>query len=356
MRSLAVAAFLVLSISMWGQDTISLAFVGDIMQHRRQLVCARAKGGDTLSSKSYDYSSYFKYTKDILSQADFAVANMEFVCGEPPFTGYPSFSAPTSLAEAASDAGIDLFLCANNHIFDKGQKGYERTVRTYNDLGVPYTGVYRSREDQDTLYPYMADIKGVKCAFINFTYGTNLAASKAVVSRMDSLSVMKAISNARRGEADIIIALPHWGVEYSVAESPQQRKWEEFLYRQGVDLIIGGHPHVVQPVNVIEDENGDIEHITAYSLGNYISNMSAKNTQIGFIFVVNISKGDRGCKILSGEAIWLWCARGGRFEANYTTFPIRDFIGRPEEFSNKYEYNNMVDTYTRLREIIQYGK
>lgn len=357
MRRLATILFLVLSpLLLLGQDTISIAFIGDVMQHQRQLQFARKKGMDTLLSESYDYSTYFKYTKGILSGADYAVANMEFVCGLPPYTGYPSFSAPSSLAKEAKDAGIDLFLCANNHIFDKGQKGLEKSMETYSELEVPYTGVYRDRGEQDTLYPYIENIKGFKCAFINFTYGTNLGGTSGVVSRMDSISVTRAIARAKRAEADFIIALPHWGTEYSITESPQQRKWEDLLYRAGVDMIIGGHPHVVQPIRTRHNSDGSIRNITAYSLGNYISNMSAKNTQIGFIFVVRITKDQSGCRIVSGEPIWLWCARGGRFEKNYTTFPIQQFIEKPELFDNKYEYQNMVETYNRLRETIKYGK
>ncbi len=355
-KIIAVLLYLAVSAACFGQDTITIAFIGDVMQHTRQLQHARINGRDTLLPESYDYSSYFKYTKDILSEADFAVANMEFVCGLPPYTGYPTFSAPQSLARATADAGVDLFLCANNHIFDKGQSGFEKSSDAYSQLGIPYTGVYRNRADMDTLYPYITDIKGIKCAFINFTYGTNMAAGKAVVSRMDTTSVIKSINRAIMAEADMIIALPHWGIEYSTEESAQQRNWEEFLYKHGVNMIIGSHPHVVQPIRVVENPEGEIKSITAYSLGNYISNMSAKNTQIGFIFVVSIVKDSLGCRILSGEPIWLWCARGGRFERNYTTFPIRDFIGRPELFTNSYEYQNMVDTYNRLREKIQYGK
>lgn len=340
---------------MAGQDTITLAFIGDVMQHYRQLQSARIKGGDTLNSKSYDYSSYFRHTAKILSDADFAVANMEFVCGLPPYTGYPSFSAPLSLAEATSQAGIDLFLCANNHIFDKGERGYNATVSGYDSLGVAHTGVYRDKAEQDSLNPYITEIRGVKFSFINFTYGTNIGAKKARVNRMDSLSVLSAIQRAREN-SDFIVALPHWGVEYSLTPSPQQKKWEKFLYSQGVDMIIGSHPHVVQPVNYILDNSGAIKHLTAYSLGNYISNMSAKNTQIGFIFVVNIVKDDKGCRIVSGEPIWLWCARGGRFDKNYTTLIIKDYKDHPEAFPIRHEYDNMISTYNRLREIINYGE
>lgn len=352
-----IFTFIAISFSLAAQDTVTIAFIGDVMQHKKQLQVARIKNNDTLLSSSYDYSSYFKYTGDIISGADYAVANMEFVCGLPPYTGYPSFSAPKSLAEEAVNSGIDLFLCANNHIFDKGQRGFEATIKTYSELHIAYTGVYRNRAEQDSLNPYITDIKGIKCAFINFTYGTNTAAREAVVNRMDSVSVVKAIRKGEEKGADFIIALPHWGVEYSVLPSPQQKKWESFLYRNGVDVIIGSHPHVVQPMNYITSPDGEIKHITAYSLGNYISNMSAKNTQMGFIFLLKITKRENRCQIISGEPIWIWCARGGRFKDNYTVLPVEQFIGEEARFPIKYEYQNMTDTYSNLKEIItDYGK
>lgn len=353
-----LAAYLLLMLAhlaSLGQECITLTFIGDVMQHQRQLDFALKKGGDTLDPASYDYSSYFRHTGHIISEADFAVANMEFVCGYPPYTGYPSFSAPASLAQECKEAGIDLFLCANNHIFDKGQKGLEMTLQTYDSLGVPYTGVYHDREAQKRGTPYYTEIKGVKFAFINFTYGTNAAALKGAVNRMDSTLIIKLANDARQAGADFIIALPHWGTEYSTEPSERQKGWEKFLYEIGIDAIIGSHPHVVQPVRTIRDDKGEIRNITAYSLGNYISNMSAKNTQAGFIFVLKVAVTDDKPKIVCGEPVWLWCARGGRFESNYTVLPIEEFADKPEMFPVKYEYNNMLETYNRLRGEIKYG-
>lgn len=352
----SIVSALLLPLLLSAQDTISIAFIGDVMQHSRQLQYAHKKGSDTLLSESYDYSSYFKYTEDILSDADFAVANMEFVCNLPPFTGYPSFSAPASLAQECKECGIDLFLCANNHIFDKGEAGFKSTVDSYQKLGVHYIGVYRNREERDSISPIIVDIKGIRTAFINFTYGTNAAALHAVTERMDSAYICKRIEKAKELGAEIIIALPHWGTEYSISPSKTQYKWRDLLYRNGVSAIVGSHPHVVQPIEEVRDRDGNLERITAYSLGNYISNMSAKNTQIGFLFILKMTKDEDGVRLVDGENIWLWCSRGGRFETNYTTFPVKDFIGSPEKFPIRYEYDKMKETYNELRDIIKYGE
>jgi len=124
-----------------GGDTVRIVFVGDVMQHREQLRSAHIAGRDTVNAESYDYSSYFKYTQGRFKKAEVAVANMEFPCGAPPYRGYPAFSAPASLAAEAAKAGIDLFLCANNHICDRGAKGIAATLATYDSLGVVHTGL-----------------------------------------------------------------------------------------------------------------------------------------------------------------------------------------------------------------------
>lgn len=340
------------------QDTVTISFIGDVMQHQRQLYTALKPGADSLDPESYDYSSYFSRIGDAISGADFAVANMEFSCGLTPFTGYPRFSAPESLAEEAQKAGVDLFLCANNHIFDRGTAGVESTISVYRRLGEAYTGVYSDSTDLMDRYPYITDIKGIKIAFINFTYGLNGNKADYPVSMMDSAEVKKAIGRAISNECDLIVALPHWGEEYILEPSAEQIKWKEMLYREGVRVIIGGHPHVIQSVDVSYSDDGAIDSLTAYSLGNYISNMSLKNTQVGMLFKLKLVKDTLTGKtgIASADAEWLWCARGGKYERNYTVFPIEEYLGKKNEFIVKEEFHKMKKTYLHLREIIKYGK
>lgn len=327
------------------------------MQHKMQLSAACINRSDTLSPDSYDYSSYFSRIPDALKEADFAVANMEFSCGLPPFTGYPAFSAPSSLAAEVQNAGIDLFLCANNHIFDRGTAGVRSTISVYDSLGAAYTGIYRDSSAMSVNYPYITDIRGIKAAFINFTYGTNGNSADYPVSRMDSSEVKKAIRKARSDGADIIIALPHWGEEYTLEPSPEQLRWQKMLYREGVRIIIGTHPHVIQPVDISYCADGAIDKLTAFSLGNYISNMSLKNTQAELLFNIKLAKDSKGAvSIAAADAIWLWCARGGKLEKNYTTIPIAEYLDRKDEFIIKEEYHKMKRTYLHLQEIIKYGK
>ena len=262
-------------------DTLSILFMGDVMQHRQQLHSALIPGTDSTLSSSYDYSSYFAHVQHFIDEADFTVANMEFCLGGPPYTGYPSFSAPEALAEEAAEAGIDLFLCANNHICDKGRRGLVSSLEKYGKIGVPVTGVYRDSLDEQKHNPYIAELGGVRVAFINFTYGTNgiRVPEPFIVNMMDKEKVREAFVRAREKEADIIIALPHWGQEYTTVPDSRQREWAEFLLECGADAVIGSHPHVDQPV----------EFPVAYSMGNFISNMSLRNTELGLMIILKIA-------------------------------------------------------------------
>lgn len=327
-------------------DTLSILFMGDVMQHRQQLHSALIPGTDSTLSSSYDYSSYFAHVQHFIDEADFTVANMEFCLGGPPYTGYPSFSAPEALAEEAAEAGIDLFLCANNHICDKGRRGLVSSLEKYEKIGVPVTGVYRDSLDEQKHNPYIAEIGGVRVAFINFTYGTNgiRVPEPFIVNMMDKEKVREAFVMAREKEADIIIALPHWGQEYTTVPDSRQREWAEFLLECGADAVIGSHPHVVQPV----------EFPVAYSMGNFISNMSLRNTELGLMIILKIAVTSYGDSYVAGlEAVPVWCSRPGGYGDGYTVLPVREFLDRKEEFRSGYNYTKMKDTYNRLKTLFE---
>lgn len=326
-------------------DTLSILFIGDIMQHRQQLHSALMPGADSMMSASYDYSSYFRHVRRHIDAADFTVANMEFCLGGPPYTGYPSFSAPESIAEAAAEAGIDLFLCANNHICDRGRRGLASTFEKYDRIGIPVTGAYRDSASRSVGDPFITNIGGIKTAFINFTYGTNgiEVPEPFCVNMMDRTSVLHSMKKAEAAGAEIIIALPHWGDEYSTEADRTQREWARFLLDNGADAVIGSHPHVVQAV----------EFPTVYSLGNFISNMSLRNTELGLMYRLDIIVTTYGPFITGGEAIPVWCSRAGGYEDGYTVLPVMEFMDKGSEFKNQDNYLRMTDTYNRLKSLFE---
>ncbi|MBO4558216.1 MAG: CapA family protein [Bacteroidales bacterium] len=333
-------------------DTLRLNFLGDVMAHYRQLRHARIPGADTTKASSYDFSTYFKGIQNRLDSADINVANMEFPVGVIPYSGFPLFSAPKSEPEEAIRCGIDVFLAANNHICDKGRRGLDSTVAIYSSMPVHYTGIWRDTTEERLNNPLIVTEKGFRIAFINFTYGLNgfSVPPPYVVGQMDSLQIKSAIQRARDRQADFIIALPHWGLEYHLDYSPEQKKWRNNLYRWGVDMIVGTHPHVPQAVEYVDGR------ITAYSLGNYISNMSIAYGQVGILLGVTlVRRTDGSIETLPPEVTYLWTGKGGYLEQNYTVVPIEEYLDRPEAFLQRSQYDKMVREYTAIkRKFLQY--
>lgn len=325
-------------------DTISITFIGDVMQHGRQLKSALKDNENPNNPESYDYTHTFKHIEKKLKEADIAVANMEFPLGTPPYTGYPVFSAPESVAWKAKESGIDLFLLANNHIADKGKAGLLNTLETYEQMGGRYIGAYRDAQSERELNPALYNIRGIRVAIINFTYGTNGFAvpQPCVVNLMDSTHVKETIQRAKDMGADMIICAPHWGEEYSLYPSGNQKKWADMLLREGVKVIIGGHPHVPQVARA------DKEHILFYSLGNYISNQTTPSyTQLELMVTVRIQKNflTGETSLLAPEHELMWCFKKGEFADDYTVVPVKDILGKEELVKDKYQYRRMVETY-----------
>ena len=331
-----------------GNDTLNICFMGDMMMHADQI--KKAEKGDG----SHDYSSYFSLLSDKINEADLAVANIEFTLAGEPYTGYPCFSAPDTFAEYIADCGFNVFLAANNHIFDKGSKGASRTLKTFRELershGICFTGLAEDAEERDDNTPLIIRSKGIKVAFINFTYGTNLGngALWPKTNYEGEKGFLKDALARAETNADVTIALPHWGAEYLLHHSERQKETAEWLIKNGADIIIGSHPHVVQDTAVINDVQ------VVYSLGNAVSNMSAVNTQIEYMANVRIvKKPDGGHEILPIELTWLWCSRPGGYGDNYIVVPIEEHIGSKDAWLGQWEYHKMMNTYRSVRNTIE---
>ena len=268
-------------------DSISLYFAGDMMQHKAQLNAALQSDG------TYDYSGCFTQVIPEIEAADIAVCNFETTLGGAPYAGYPQFCSPDAYAEAVRDAGFDIFLTANNHCMDTRTRGLIRTLDVLDSLGIKHLGTYRNQAERDSLYPYIIDHGGMRIALLNYTYDTNgiPVAKPCIVNYIDTTVIKKDIIRAKELHADCIIACMHWGTEYMTEPDKDQKKLEDWLYAHGVDHIIGSHPHVVQPVRTLPDyRNRPIRHLTVWSLGNYISNMSAPNTDHGLAVTLHLKK------------------------------------------------------------------
>ena len=336
-------------------DTATLVFIGDVMMHREQIANARRADG------TYDFSSYFSLLEGPLREADLAVANMEFTLGGQPYTGYPCFSAPDGYADYVADCGVDIFLTANNHILDKGKAGLERTLGIYarmeRERGIRYTGTAQDAREDTLRNPLIVDVKGIRIALVNFTYGTNLGLAEPwpKVWRTDTAALRAVLGKARKASADFIVALPHWGTEYVLRHAPEQQRLARWLASEGCDAVVGTHPHVVQDLEILTlpNDNGigtrDIPIL--YSLGNAISNMSAVNTRIGLMATLRFVKYASGrTRLLPAETTFTWCARPGMLTGGYTSVPVRAYSEKKEAWLVGTDFENMRTSYERVKE------
>lgn len=323
-------------------DTVTLRFIGDVMLHTAQI--------------GRDYGTFLKGIEDDLRNADVSVGNMEFTLGGAPYTGYPAFSSPDAYAEYARQAGIDIFLTANNHILDRGVSGLERTLDKYTefekDAGFAYTGSGRTEDSFMKHNPLFFRAKGIRIAIVNCTYGTNVGPVPGYPRVAVLEDACALIREASRKGADIIIAMPHWGTEYKTANNRVQRDWARKMAECGADIIIGAHPHVVQNMELLEVFGDDGRQKTVpvfYSIGNAVSNMSAPDTQAELMITLRLVRGtDGSVEMLDPGWDWLWCTLPGRLTDNYMTIKIKDYIGTRRQWKNPCDYDKMISTWKRM--------
>ena len=286
-------------------DSISIFFAGDLMQHDAQIKAAKRMDG------SYDYSNSFAHVRSYIRSADIAVGNLEVTLGGTPYRGYPAFSAPDEYLYAIRDAGFDVLMTANNHCMDRGVTGLRRTIKMVDSLRIKRAGTYIDKEDRIHNYPLLIEKKGFRIAFLNATYGTNGIPVKepGTVNFIDRDQLKADILKARLMKPDIIIAFMHWGQEYKTMPSPEEVDLAKWLIALGVNHVIGSHPHVIQPVVLMGDSITPQKNLVAFSLGNYISNMSARHTDGGLSLKLLFKKVNGITRLVSYEKSLVWTSR-----------------------------------------------
>ena len=324
MRIVSIIIAFIYSVTLFAQERITLLFVGDLMQHDAQIKAAKTTTG-------YDYTDCFKHVKEEISQADIAVANLEVTLGGKPYRGYPSFSAPDEFLYAVKDAGFDVLLTGNNHCLDRGSRGLERTILMLDSLDFAYAGTYVNEEERRERYPLLVEKNGFRIVFLNYTYGTNglEPVSPRIVNYMDKEQMKEDIALARRMRPDVIIACMHWGIEYRLLPRKAEKDLADWLLAQGVDHVIGSHPHVLQPMEVKRDAHTPAKHLVVYSLGNFISNMSKENTDGGAMVRLELVKYSDIVQMRSCDYSLVWTSRpflSGK--KNYEVYPA-GYVNKP---------------------------
>lgn len=345
---LSVLLFSLLSL-LFPPQKATLVFAGDAMQHKSQLDNARRAGG------GWDYSECFAEVSPWIKAADYAIVNLETTLGEKGFTGYPCFCSPDAFAEALKEAGFDLFLNANNHTLDRRDRGLKRTLTVLDSIGADHIGTYRNRDERKQRMPFVKEVNGFRIAFLNYTYGTNglKVSGDAVVDYIDREVIASDIKNARQAGAEIIVVIPHWGTEYRLLPDSYQKYYANFLSDAGADIVMGGHPHVIEPMEMRTDANGR-KQLLVYSLGNFISGMRTTDTRGGALAKVVLSR-DKDGKAIIESAGWrlVYVVKGtpGK-KADRLVFidndeDITDSIPASSQYNARAFTRNAVGTFTR---------
>lgn len=285
------------------ERTLTLLFIGDIMQHMPQV---EAAWDDSL--KVYDFKPCFEPIKELLSSADITIANLETTFGGKPYSGYPAFSSPDELAEALIYAGIDVAGTANNHSCDRGYTGITRTIQILDSLKLKHTGTFASQVDYSRNNPLILRHKGFRIALLNYTYGTNgiPIPQGTIVNLLDEKAIEADVQASKDSLADEIIAYVHWGTEYERYPNSDQKKWRDYFNSLGVRIVIGSHPHVIQPMEW-EKANGDqYERLTVWSLGNFVSNQRKQYTDGGAAAILTLKKRGNNVEIAEAKYSLSW--------------------------------------------------
>ncbi|MEM1119405.1 MAG: CapA family protein [Bacteroidota bacterium] len=314
-------------------DQIKLLFVGDIMQHQPQI-----KSAEIVRNKSYDYESCFKYVSPIIRKADLAIGNLEVTLpGRPPYQGYPQFRSPDDLAKGLKRSGFDLLVTANNHSNDAGRTGVVNTIKTLKSHGFYQTGTFKNAEERSLCYPLIVHKNNFKLGFLNYTYDTNGLKTRppTVVNYIDTVQMKKDLKLAKLLNPDFLIVIMHWGKEYKLVESKKQSRLADWLFQNGADLVIGAHPHVVQPIKLLptqlatSNQQPATSNLVVYSMGNFISNQTKTNTDGGIMVEIDLTKDTKTNQTQLARhqyiPVWRYIQKDRKGGRKYFAIPVAAF-------------------------------
>lgn len=303
---------------------VTLVAVGDNLIHNTLIDAGEQENG------SRDYTSFYENIKSDISAADIAVINQETMLGGSSFAyaGYPCFNTPWEVGDAAINAGFDIFTCATNHSLDVGYAGIEQECKYFDSHPeVTHVGTYDSEEEYNSVVYY--EKNGIKFAILNYTYGTNgisIPESKPWCVNMMDKEKITADVNAAKQNSDVVIVFPHWGTENSTSVSDYQREYIKLFSELGVDIVIGTHPHVLQPVEWVENEQTGKKMLVYYSLGNFISHQTSLNQLCGGMAQITVEKRGEEISITSAKLTPVVCwykSSSGKF--SFSVYKLSEY-------------------------------
>lgn len=343
---------------------VKIKVVGDIMAHLAQIQYAYNRGGG-----SYDFSKSFEYVSDFIKDSDLAIGNYETTTNpNQPYAGFPRFNSPESFLTAIKDTGFDVVTTANNHSMDTELEGVFSTMDAVEDAGLSYVGSMRDESEKILT----KKINGIRIAILAYTYGCNgrenLIVPREEVENLnyltDETQVKEDIKKAKAQGADFVIVYPHWGVEYHSYPVDTQINLGRKMIEWGADLVIGNHPHVVEPVELYKAEDGR-EGLIAYALGNFISFQSLENNKdirveqalaLEIELQKDLNSGDKKISDVSFHPLWVGTTYDD-FGRNVQTYLAEDFLdgGKYYDYVNENQRARIKQAYDMTLETANTG-
>lgn len=308
---------------------VSIIMVGDMLMHTPVEESALQEDG------TYNYDAIFANTVEEIKAADLAIVNQEVIIAGESFdvSGYPAFNAPFELGHDLIEAGFDVVCHGTNHALDQGKKGLKSCIAFWeeNYPEIPVLGINGSKEAQEEIYIYEQD--GLKIAVLNFTYGTNGIALPSdmpyAVDILEEEAVVAAIAKAEE-MADFTVVCPHWGTEYVLKQTKEQEKWAKIFFENGVDLVIGTHPHVIEPIEMMTDEESGHSMLVYYSIGNFVnwtasSGKGIANRMVGGMAQITIGTDETGKAVILDYGVEPVVAHLTEGTNGVTTYFLKDY-------------------------------
>ncbi len=318
-----------------GDESVKIVMVGDVLLHDKVEEAARDAEGN------YNFDFIFEEMKDEIETADLAIVNQEVIIGgkELGVSGYPDFNAPYEIGDALVNAGFDVVCHGTNHALDRGKKGILNACAYWkeNHPNILVLGINSDKDEYE--HVNIIEQNGMKIAILNYSYGTNgimLSDMPYAIDKLDEDKVRADLSYAEEN-ADFTIVCPHWGTEYRLSQDSYQEEWNEIFRQGGADLILGTHPHVIQPVVMSKDEDeritnnhGGGDMLTYYSLGNYVNWTSGTgegtaNRMVGAMAQVTIGRDDRGEVAITDFGVRALVCHLASGHEGIRVFPLSDY-------------------------------
>ena len=350
---------------------------GDIMAHSTQVDGAKTSDG-------YDFSAFFKETSSYFKNADLAVGNLELTFGgteSGSYRGYPTFNTPDDLADAIKESGISMLMTANNHSYDTNLFGVKRTLQVLDERGLSHTG---TRQSEDEPIYTVKEVNNIKIGIVNFTYETKavtegrkylngLLLDKEAENLINTFSyqdidsfyvkAQKVINDMKADGSEYITFYMHWGEEYQLTANTWQKSIAQKLSNMGVNMIIGSHPHVIQPVELIHSEDGQNTTVCIYSMGNAVSNQRRElisnspkgHTEDGMLFSYTLKKSSNGeVSLVDLDIIPTWVYKyKGESGYQYTIYPIEKLSDATAKYPNIAA--KLTESYERTKATVADG-